>query len=344
MAARAWFGIWLALAVLIGGSSTLPAGRALAGSDSAAQVKRQQEQPLNNAPVWRAVREGEAGVTQVRGRETGVLIQSGGETWRLIRNGPVTLYGGILLIVVPLLILGFYRFNGPMKLHGRPTGRSIERFTRWERIVHWSTAITFVILGITGILLLFGKHFVIPVLGYAAFAWIAAISKNLHNFVGPLFIFCVAAMFVTYLRDNLPRRIDWEWLRKAPQVLTGRAHVPSGKYNAAEKGWFWGGVAFLGLVVGVSGLVLNFPNFDQTRLTMQTANIVHGVGALLFVLASFGHIYMGTIGTEGAWQGMKTGQVDETWAREHHALWYEEVTAPGAREPRGVGHTATSAT
>ncbi|HUF20571.1 MAG TPA: formate dehydrogenase subunit gamma [Burkholderiales bacterium] len=335
MAARVLLGLWLALAVLVGGSSVLPVGHALADSDSAAQVQRQQEQPLNNAPVWRAVREGEPGVTQVRGRETGVLIQSSGETWRLIRNGPVTLYGGILLILLPILILGFYKFNGPMQLHGKPTGRSIERFTRWERIVHWSAAITFVILAVTGILLLFGKHFLIPVIGYSAFSWIAAVSIRLHNFVGPLFIFCMACMLVTFFRDNLPRRIDWEWLKKAPQVLTGKAHVPSGKYNAAEKGWFWGGVAFLGLVVGASGLVLNFPNFDQTRLTMQIANIVHGVGALIFILASFGHIYMGTIGTEGAYEGMKTGMVDETWAKEHHQLWYEEVRSSAARPQAG---------
>lgn len=334
MAARALFAVWLALAVLAGGSSVLPSATVRA-ADNEAQVQRQQEQPLNNAPVWRAVREGEAGVTQVRGRETGVLIESSGETWRLIRNGPVTLYGGILLMLVPILILGFYKFNGPMKLHGKPTGRKIERFTRWERIVHWSTAISFVVLALTGILLLFGKHFLIPVMGYSAFSWIATISIKLHNFVGPLFIFCMAAMFVTFVRENLLRSIDWEWLRKAPQVLTGKAHVPSGKYNAAEKGWFWGGVAFLGLIVGASGLVLDFPNFEQTRFTMQAANIVHGVGALIFILASFGHIYMGTIGTEGAYEAMRNGMVDETWAKEHHELWYEEVTSGTSQREAG---------
>jgi formate dehydrogenase subunit gamma len=215
--------------------------------------------------------------------------------------------------------------KGPLKLHGQPTGKLVQRFSSWERAIHWSTAIAFVVLAVTGVLLLFGKHILIPVIGHAGFAWFATISKNVHNIVGPLFIFCVACMFIVFVRDNIWHGIDWEWLKKAPQVLSGKAHVPSGKYNAAEKGWFWGGVALLGLVVGASGLILNFPNFEQTRFTMQIANIVHGVGALLFVAASLGHIYMGTIGTEGAYKAMRTGYVDETWAKEHHELWLNEV-------------------
>jgi formate dehydrogenase subunit gamma len=281
------------------------------------------------------VRSGQNHTTQVRGRETGVLIQASGETWRQIRNGPVSVFFGVLLILVPIAILAFYRWAGPMKLHGKPTGRSIERFNRWERIVHWSTAISFVVLATTGILMLFGRNFLLPVVGYSAFSWFAVVSKNLHNFVGPLFIFCTLCMLVTFLRDNLLRKIDLEWLLKAPKIMTGKAHVASGRFNGAEKGWFWGGVALLGLLVGASGLVLDFPNFDQTRLTMQIANIVHAVGALIFVLAAFGHIYMGTIGTEGAYAAMKTGFVDETWAKEHHELWYDEVKS-GSRDRPGT--------
>jgi formate dehydrogenase subunit gamma len=329
---RLLFTAWLALASVLGG--------AVSAADGDTQAERQQVQPLNNAPLWRDVRYGEPGVTQVRGRETGVLIQASGETWRQIRNGPVTLLGGILLILVPLAILGFYKVVGPIRLHGQPTGRRLERFTRWERIVHWSTAISFLVLALTGILLLFGKHVLIPLIGYSPFSSVAVASKWIHNFVGPLFIFCVACMFFTFLRDNLWRKGDLEWLIKAPKVLTGKAHVPSGKYNAGEKSWFWGGVAFLGLVVGASGLVLDFPNFDQGRFVMQTANIVHAVGALLFTIASFGHIYIGTLGTEGAFEAMRSGSVDETWAKEHHELWYHEAKAQGQPQPAGAGAPA----
>jgi len=317
---------WLVVCSALGGAATVAVADDAAKSNNAAeQVKRQSSQPLNNAPVWRSVRSGAEHSTQATGREAGVLIQSAGETWRQIRNGPITLIGGLLLILVPIVIGLFYTWKGPLKLHGQPTGNLVQRFNTWERVIHWSTAITFVVLAVTGVLLLFGKHILIPVIGHTGFAWFATIAKNVHNIVGPLFIFSVACMFVVFVRDNIWHGIDWEWLKKAPQVLTGNAHVPSGKYNAAEKGWFWGGVALLGLVVGISGLILNFPNFEQTRFTMQIANITHGVGALLFMAASLGHIYMGTIGTEGAYKAMRTGYVDETWAKEHHELWLKDV-------------------
>ena len=317
---------WLGLSSILGGASmTGVAANSAANHQSDMQVMRQTDQPQNNAPVWRSVRSGREHSTQATGREAGVLIQASGETWRQIRNGPVTLIGGLLLILVPIVIAVFYALNGPLKLHGQPSGRLVQRFTYWERIIHWSTAITFVVLAVTGVLMFFGRYVLIPIIGYTGFSWFAALSKNVHNIVGPLFIFCVACMFVMFARENLWRRIDWEWVKKAPQVLTGKGHTPSGKYNAAEKGWFWGGVALLGLVVGISGLILDFPNFAQTRETMQIANIVHGVGALLFIAASLGHIYMGTIGTEGAYEAMRTGKVDETWAKEHHELWLDEV-------------------
>jgi formate dehydrogenase subunit gamma len=233
--------------------------------------------------------------------------------------------GGWLLILVPIAIGVFYQWKGPMRLHGQPTGKLVQRFSYWERLIHWTTAVTFIVLAVTGILMLFGKHILIPLIGHSAFSWFADVAKNVHNVVGPLFIVSIGCMFLTFVRDNLWRSIDWQWLKRAPQVLSGKAHVPSGKYNAAEKGWFWGGVALLGLVVGISGLILDFPNFAQTRFTMQVAHIFHAVGALIFMAASLGHIYMGTIGTEGAYDGMRTGYVDETWAREHHELWANEV-------------------
>lgn len=312
---------WLGLCSILGGA----AGTAVAKDEVQQQAQRQIDQPLNNAPVWRAARSGAEHSTSATGREAGVLIQAGGETWRRIRNGPVIVIGGWLLILVPIVIGLYYRARGPLKLNGAPTGKLVLRFNSWERIIHWLTATTFVILAVTGVLMLFGKHVLIPVIGHTGFSWFAVIAKNVHNIFGPLFIFCVGCMFFTFLRDNVWKAIDWEWLKKAPKVLDGSAHVPSGRFNAAEKGWFWGGVALLGLVVGLSGLVLDFPNFEQTRATMQIANIIHGVGALLFVAASLGHIYMGTIGTEGAYEGMRTGYVDETWAREHHELWFNEV-------------------
>ena len=306
---------------------------AWAAEGSAKQAERQATQPLNNAPFWRDVRGGENPyqTTQVRGIETNVLVQTEGQTWREIHNGPLPLVGGLLLIAILLLIFGYYRWKGPLRLHENPSGRLIKRFSDWERLVHWSAAISFVILAVSGLSLTFGKYVLLPIFGYTLFSWLAIIGKNLHNFVGPLFIFCVLAMFVTYVKDNVWRVADFAWLTKAGGLVSGEP-VPAGRFNAGEKIWFWFGVTLLGLVAGVSGLVLDFPNFDQARFVMQVANVVHATTAMLFIAVALTHIYMGTLGTDGAYEAMRTGYVDETWAKEHHQIWYEEVKAGKARQ------------
>jgi len=322
------------LLMLLAGILCVPPLARSADSSAQEQAQRQVTQPLNNAPMWREVRKGENSndtTTQVRGIETNVLVQPAGETWRRIRNGPIALYGGILLLVVPLLILGFYSWRGPIKLHEKPTGRLIERFNDWERIVHWATAISFVILAVSGIIILFGKHVILPVFGYTLFSWFAIIGKNLHNFVGPLFIFCTLMMFVAYVRDNLWRAYDFKWFAKLGGMLGGN-EVPSGRFNAGEKAWFWFGVTVLGIVVSTTGLVLDFPNFEQARAVMQQANVIHASAAVLFIAISLGHIYLGTIGMKGTYDSMRHGYVDETWAKEHHLIWYEEIKAGKSRQ------------
>jgi len=312
----------------------------VAAANKDTQAQRQLDQPYNNAPMWRDVRSGQENHTSVKGVETGVLVQSGGETWRELRNGPVTFYSGILLIVVPVLIFLFYRKYGPLKLHDTPTGRVIQRFSDWDRVVHWSTAISFVVLAITGVIILFGKHIILPIFGYTLFSWLATLAKYLHNFVGPLFIFCVAAMFVTYLKDNLYKAHDLLWFKKAGGMFT-KEHVPSGRFNAGEKSWFWLGTFLLSIIVAVTGLILDFPNFEQGRALMQQANVIHAVFAVIYVAVSLGHIYLGTLGVEGAYQAMRNGTVDETWAREHHELWYNDVkSGKSAQKPISAAGTA----
>ena len=325
-------------------ASLFLAGGALAQQGVEAQQQRQITQPGNNAPMWREVRkEGEQHYTSIKGRETGVLVQSAGETWRQIRNGPVTFYGGWLVVLVSLAILAFYFAKGPVKLHERPTGRVVHRFSGFEQVVHWCTAISFVVLGLSGLIMLFGKYVVLPVIGYTLFAWLTALAKNLHNFVGPFFIVSVLAMIVMFIRDNLLRAYDWQWFGKAWGFFARGEHVPSGRFNAGEKGWFWFGVLGLSVVVAWSGVILLFPNFDQTRATMQEAWIWHAVAALVYIVMSLGHIYMGTIGVEGSYQAMRSGYVDEVWAKEHHELWYNEVrsgrpAAAGGAVPAGAPH------
>ncbi|MCC7484891.1 MAG: formate dehydrogenase subunit gamma [Burkholderiales bacterium] len=324
-------------------SAGLQPARAAEGGSASEQVQRQKDQPFNNAPLWREVRKGENPYqsTQVRGIETNVLIQSEGQLWREIRNGPVTVYGGWLILGISAVIALIYFVKGPVRLHGKPTGRMIERFSALERFAHWTTGISFVVLGATGLVVLFGKHVLLPVFGYELFSWLAILSKNVHNFVAPVFVVSLVVFIAIYLRDNLPEKGDGAWLANGWKMFSG-AHLPSGRFNAGEKVWFWLGVVLLCLVVSASGAILLFPNFEQGRLLMQQASVVHAVAAVLVIGLALGHIYMGTAGVEGAYQNMRTGLTDETWAREHHEYWYNAVKA--GREPvAGSASTAPAA-
>jgi len=342
-------------------AALLASGAALAQSAPGAksEVEQQQQrgvdQPGNNAPVMREIKSGQPQYTSIPGRETNVLVQpparflgqsatvTAGEAWRQFRNGPVTFIGGWLVVGVALVILAFYVVFGPVKLHGKPTGRLVRRFSTVDQVVHWSVAISFCILGASGLIMLFGKHVLLPIIGYTLFAWLTALGKNLHNFIAPVFIVSIIAMIVLYLRHNLPKLYDLNFLLNAWNVMARGKHVPSGKFNGGEKVWFWGGVVVLSVFVTWSGLILLFPNFDQSRAMMQDAWIVHAVAALLYIAISFGHMYLGTIGLEGSYQAMRSGYVDETWAKEHHEYWFHEVklaerSAPGGAVPAGAPH------
>jgi formate dehydrogenase subunit gamma len=306
--------------------ASAPAGDPAMRDLSQEQRKRAVVQPGNNAPVWREVRAGQAGYASLPGRETNVLIQSEGQEWRAKRNGFWSIAAGWLLVGVIALLALAYFVKGTAQLEQPETGRKLLRFTQFERWVHWSAAIAWSTLATTGIVMLFGKNILLPIIGYTLFSWLAILSKNLHNFVGPLFLVSVIVLIVTFARQNLPRAGDLSWLLKLGGLFS-KHEPPSGKFNAGEKLWFWGGALVLALVAAGSGLVLDFPNFDQTRATMQTANIVHLIAAGLFMAAGLGHVYLGTLGMAGAYDGMRTGLVDEEWAREHHRYWYDDIVA-----------------
>ncbi len=347
--------IFLALVVSLFAAGAVQAQPAQDDPAIKEQQQRQVQQPGNNAPVWREVQSGAPNFTSLPGRETNVLIQpparfpgqdavtTAGEAWRQFRNGPVTFYGGWLVVLVAIAILAFYFAKGPVKLHERPSGRLIHRFSTVEQVVHWSTAISFCVLGLSGLIMLFGKYVLLPVIGYTLFGWLTALSKNLHNFIAPLFIVSVLAMIVLFIRDNLPRAYDLRWLARAWAVMARGEHVPTGRFNAGEKVWFWFGVIGLSIVVSWTGLILLFPNFDQTRAVMQDAWGWHAIAALVYIAISLGHIYLGTIGLEGSYAAMRTGYVDEVWAKEHHEYWYNDVksgrrAARGGAVPAGAPH------
>ena len=322
-------------------------------------AQRGMSQPGNNAPFWRGVRDSgvQKGISNLPGAEQGVLIQefvqypgsrltNAGEAWRQVRNQWIIPYGGSLVIITVLALALFFFTKGPIGGHVPNNGRLIERFTYFERAAHWSNAIAFSILAISGLVMAFGKFFLLPVIGGTLFGWITYALKTAHNFAGPLFAVSLLVVFIAFLRDNLPRRHDLQWLVKAGG-LAGNHEIPSGRFNAGEKIMFWGGVLLLGLIVVASGLVLDklIPGMVYLRGDMQIASMVHGVATVLMMVLFIGHIYMGTIGTEGAYGAMKTGYVDEGWAREHHELWYDDIRSgkiPAHRTP-AAGRAETAA-
>ena len=301
------------------------------------EQQRAVQQPYNNAPIWQNARGAVEGYVNIPAPEAGVLIQDGGQNWRALRNGVFATTAGWAIVGMMLLIGAFYAWRGTIQLHEAPTGRLMDRFSLLERMAHWGTAITFLILSASGLIMAFGKTLLIPIFGFTLFSWLAIISKNLHNFLGPIFIVSCVITFVVFVRDNVPKAVDLKWIVSFGGLFSDK-HVPSERFNAGEKLWFWGGLMFLGLVIGASGLVLNFPNFGQTRATMQLANLVHLTGSTFFILGALAHIYIGTIGMAGALDGMKTGQVDEAWAKEHHEIWYDQQIKAGNTGKASTAH------
>jgi len=328
----------------------------------AQQTNQQREmvQPGNNAPMWRDVGRGVEGYTSLpksQAPEAGVLIQpfvqypgsrltNAGEAWRQVRNQWIIPYGGSLLLVVLGAIAIFYWRKGAIRVQGRLTGQEIERFTPLERSAHWTNAVAFVILAVSGLVMAFGKFVIQPFIGDMLFGWLTYGLKTAHNIAGPLFAVSLAIVFITFVKDNLPHRSDLVWLLKGGGMFDG-SHVPSHRFNAGEKVLFWGGVFALGLLVVASGLVLDMvlPFLVYERSSMQIAHMIHAVAALLMLAMFIGHIYMGTIGTEGAYRAMRTGYVDETWAKEHHELWYNDIKAnkiPAQRSSQPAGKAANA--
>ena len=301
--------------------------------------ERSQVQPGNNAPIWRSVGGGVTGYSSLPYPEAGNLIQptvqypgsrltTAGEAWRQVRNNWILPYGGSLLLIVAVAIGLFYFGKGTLKLHGPETGRLIERFTYVERAAHWVNAIAFVALAVSGIVMAFGQFFLLPIIGSTLFGWLTYALKNVHNFVGPLFAVSLVVVILTFVKDNLPSKHDITWLLKGGGLLGGH-EVPSHRFNAGEKVLFWGGVFLFGLVVVGSGVFLDkiVPAVEYTRANMQVAHMIHATAAVVMMAMFMGHIYMGTIGMSGAYSAMKTGYVDETWAKEHHELWYDDIKA-----------------
>ena len=277
--------------------------------------------------LWNDVRQRNAateGSSQVKSVDSGILINKTGEDWRRFRMEMLMPYGAYFMAAIISAIVLFFLVHGKTLLPGGRSGKRILRFTLNQRTAHWSTVGIFWLLAITGLILLYGRFVLIPLLGAEGFSVTASACKEMHNLIGPLFLLAVLAMLVLYVKDNIFTLVDVKWMAKGGGMLGG--HVSAGRFNAGEKIWFWL-VMIFGFSLCITGLILDFSVFGQGREIMALSHVIHGISALILISISFGHIYLGTIGVEGTLDSMTTGYVDENWAKSHHDYWYEEITA-----------------
>jgi formate dehydrogenase subunit gamma len=254
-----------------------------------------------------------------------VLIQPAGREWDHFHE--VTLHWlGAIVILGMIAILGVaYLVLGRLRISAGRSGRKVHRFTAFERFSHWLTAVSFVVLGLTGLNITFGKILLLPVIGADAFSGLSQAAKYAHNFVSFSFVIGLVLIAAMWIKDNLPRKVDLDWLKAGGGFIKSK-HAPAGRFNAGEKAVFW--LALLaGAAVAVSGYLLLFPFYVTNIAGMQIAQLVHAVVAVLFVAVIIAHIYIGTLGMEGAFEAMATGEVDLNWAKEHHDLWLADQLA-----------------
>ena len=333
----ALYSVLMALVALMLALPFAPQARAEGGETAGKVVNPGTE-------LWREARDAIKGTTQVEGVDSGVLIYDAGERWRRYRMQQLAPYGAIILGGMVGIFVLYYLIRGTIRIESGRSGRVVRRYTTSEMVVHWFLAITFVILALSGLILLFGRWVLIPVLGPEGFSMIALVSKNLHNYVGLLFTVIIPIAFFLYLKDSLFNfKVDGKWFMRLGGYLGGEE--PSAeKVNAGQKSWYW--VAMLGgLVLIASGLFLDFPNFQQSREWLQVAHIVHTIAAVAVMAFFVVHLYLATVGVEGTLESMVNGHVDTNWAKQHQDLWYEEVkdTAIDAQTLKSSGGGGSTA-
>lgn len=296
---------------------------AMAQETEQVQAQAEQDWATTNprSEVWRQARQATEGVTRSQSPGANVLMTSSGETFRQIRNGPIATISPWYLAVMVGAVVLFFLISGGGKKLGNPSGKRVPRWSLFDRVLHWYVAILFLTLAITGLSLLFGRAVLIPLLGPEGFAAWAMAAKNIHNYGGALFVVGILLMIVTWIRYNIPSKVDLQWFLKGG--LFGK-HAPAGMMNGGEKAWFWLNVV-AGIIVSATGIMMILPHIFESRELFQLNLIIHAIVAIFWLGASFGHMYMATLGAPGSMEGMIKGDVSREWAESHHDLWYEDV-------------------
>jgi formate dehydrogenase subunit gamma len=268
------------------------------------------------------------------------IEQPAGRDWRHFHEVTLRWIGGISILGILAVLIVFYLWRGMVRIETGRSGRTIVRFNAFERFVHWMTATCFIILALSGLNITFGKPLLLPLIGHDSFTAWSQWAKYAHNYLSFPFTIGVFLIFLIWIAGNIPNRVDVEWLKRGGGIV-GHDHPSSYRFNAGQKMIYWI-VVLGGAAVSASGYLLMFPFYGTDIATMQAAQIAHAIVAVLFIAAMIGHIYIGTIGMEGAFEAMGTGTVDLNWAKEHHDLWLEEEnarTGPNERQRQPIAAT-----
>jgi formate dehydrogenase subunit gamma len=272
------------------------------------------------------------GRVSIPDQRSGVLEQPAGREWREFRNVTLRWIGGIAILGMLGVLIIFYLSRGVVRLEGGRSGRTIVRFTSFERFVHWMTATCFIILAISGLNITFGRPLLLPLIGHEAFSEWSQWAKYAHNYLSFPFTIGVVLIFLMWIAGNIPNKVDVDWVKRGGGIVSHN-HPPAYRFNAGQKVIYWI-VVIGGGLVAATGYELMFPFYLSDIEGMQFAQIVHSIVAMLFVAAMLAHIYIGTIGMEGAFEAMGSGTVDVNWAKEHHRLWFEEQGASAEANAR----------
>jgi formate dehydrogenase subunit gamma len=262
------------------------------------------------------------GRVSIPDQRSSVLIQPEGREWREFRDVTLRWIGGVAILGMVAVLTIFYLIRGMVRLERGRSGRTIVRFNSFERFVHWLTATCFILLAISGLNITFGRPLLLPLIGHDAFSEWSQWAKYAHNYLSFPFTIGVVLIFLMWLGGNIPNRTDIDWIKRGGGIV-GHDHPPAYRFNAGQKGVYWI-VVIGGGLVSATGYVLLFPFYLSGIEGMQLAQVVHSVVAMLFLAVMLAHIYIGTIGMEGAFEAMGSGTVDVNWAEEHHKLWLEE--------------------
>lgn len=274
--------------------------------------------------MWEAVRRSNLPLySQVDSADGGALIYTDGMAWLKFRSEQLMPYFGYALGGTLLAILAFWLLRRSIGIPGGESGKRIQRTIVYERVVHWTMTSAFVLLAVTGFMLLYGRTLLIPIMGIETYGLAAATNKTIHNWVGLIFPVTILLMFLQFVGRNLYARGDMTWLVKGGGIVTD-AHQSAGYFNMGEKILFWL-VMLFGALISISGLILYLPIIEFSRADMILTYKIHGIIAGAYVILIVGHVYLAVVGVKGTLSSMTDGTVDENWAKAHHDRWYKEI-------------------